>query len=62
MSNAFRDGVLKTTGTDIDGILQPVSRFGGENRLKKKNRIIDKLQVYFEMYIDLFWGDDTLDK
>ena len=62
MSNAFRDGVLKTTGTDIDAILPPVSRFGGGNRLEKKNRIIDRLQTYFEMYIDLFWGDDTLDK
>ena len=26
---AFRDGVLKTTGTDIDKIMPPVSRFGG---------------------------------
>lgn len=27
MENAFRDGVLKTTGTDVDKILPPVSRF-----------------------------------
>ena len=62
VSNAFRDGVLKTTGTDIDVILPPVSRFGGGNRDEKKNRVIDRLQVYYEMFIDLFWGDDTLDK
>ena len=62
VSNAFRNGILKTTGTDIDVILPPVSRFGGGNRDEKKNRVIDRLQVYFEMFIDLFWGDDTLDK
>ena len=32
VANAFRDGALKTTGTDIDQILPPVSRFGGGNR------------------------------
>ena len=62
VSNAFRNGILKTTGTDIDVILPPVSRFGGGNRDEKKNRVIDRLQVYFEMFIELFWGDDTLDK
>ena len=29
IDNAFRDGALRTTGTDIDKILPPVSRFGG---------------------------------
>ena len=29
MQDAFRDGILKTTGTDIDFILPAVSRFGG---------------------------------
>lgn len=27
IESSFRDGVLKTTGTDIDKILPPVSRF-----------------------------------
>lgn len=31
VSNAFRDGVLKTNGVAIDIILPPVSRFGGGN-------------------------------
>jgi len=50
---AFRDGVLKTTGTDIDKILPPVSRFGGGNRSEKKQGIIDKLMKFFEKYLGL---------
>ena len=49
---AFRDGILKTTGTDIDKILPPVSRFGG-NRAAKKQGIIDKLMGFFERYLGL---------
>ena len=52
MDIAFRDGKLKTTGTDIDKILPPVSRFGG-NRAEKKQGIIDKLMVFFEKYLGL---------
>ena len=43
VDNAFRDGALKTTGTDIDKILLPVSRFGGGNRAEKKKSIIRRL-------------------
>ena len=50
---AFRDGILKTTGTDIDKIMPPVSRFGGGNRSEKKQGIIDKLMVFFEKYLGL---------
>jgi type I restriction enzyme R subunit len=50
---AFRDGILKTTGTDIDKILPPVSRFGDGNRAEKKQGIIDKLMVFFEKYLGL---------
>ena len=45
---AFRDGALKTTGTDIDQILPPVSRFGGGNRTEKKKTIIQRLAQFFE--------------
>lgn len=53
IDNSFRDGVLKTTGTDIDDILPAVSRFGGGNRVEKKKRVIDRLMVYFEKYLEL---------
>lgn len=51
IDNAFRDGMLKTTGTDIDKIMPPVSRFGG-GRAAKKQGIIEKLMIFFEKY----WG------
>lgn len=47
MDNAFRDGVLKTTGTDIDRIMPPVSRFGGGKRDAKKQSVIEKLKQFF---------------
>lgn len=47
VDNAFRDGALKTTGTDIDKILLPVSRFGGGNRAEKKKSIIRRLAQFF---------------
>ena len=50
--NAFRDGVLKTTDTNIDKIMPPVSRFGG-GRAEKKQGIIDKLTRFFEKYFGL---------
>ena len=53
IDNSFRDGVLKTTGTDIDDILPAVSRFGGGNRVEKKKRVIDRLMAYFEKYLEL---------
>ena len=46
---ALRDGVLKTTGTDIDRILPPMSRFGTA-REKKKATVIEKLRVLFERF------------
>ena len=52
IDNSFRDGTLKTTGTDIDKIMPPVSRFGG-GRAAKKQGIIDKLLKFFEKYFGL---------
>lgn len=46
---ALRDGVLKTTGTDIDQILPPLSRFGTV-RQQTKERVIAALQVLFDRY------------
>ncbi|HOL03634.1 MAG TPA: type I restriction endonuclease subunit R [Fervidobacterium sp.] len=52
IDNAFRDGMLKTTGTVIDKIMPPVSRFGG-GRAAKKQGIIEKLKIFFEKYFGL---------
>lgn len=53
IENSFRDGVLKTTGTDIDRILPPVSRFSSDNRPLKKEQVINKLLNFFEKYFGL---------
>ena len=52
MENAFRDGEIKTAGTDIDKLMPPVSRFGG-GRAQKKEGIIDKLKTFFEKYFGI---------
>ena len=57
MENAFRDGAIKTTGTDIDKLMPPVSRFGGGNRAKKKQGVIEKFKVFFEKYFGLGIAD-----
>ena len=53
IDNSLRDGVLKTTGTNIDKLLPPVSRFGGGNRAEKKLGVIEKLKVFFNKYLGL---------
>ena len=53
IANVFRDGTLKTTGTEIDKLMPPVSRFGGGGRAKKKQGVIEKLKVFFEKYSGL---------
>lgn len=53
MGNSFRDGALKTIGTDIDKILPPVSRFGGGKRAAKKQGVVEKLEKFFEKYFGL---------
>lgn len=53
IENAFRDGEIKTTGTDIDRLMPPISRFGGGSRTTKKQGVIDKLKSFFEKFFDV---------
>ena len=57
LDNSFRDGQVKTTGTDIEKILPPMRRFGEGNRTEKKETIIGKLKKFFEKYFGL--GNNT---
>ncbi len=57
LDNAFRDGQVKTNGTDIEKILPPMRRFGGGNRAKKKKNIIVKVKKFFEKYFGLGTAD-----
>ena len=53
LDNSFRDGQVKTTGTDIERILPPMRRFGGGNRAEKKETIIEKIKKFFEKYFGI---------
>ena len=53
VEESFRNGEIKTTGTDIDAIMPPVSRFGSGNRAAKKRTIIEKLKAFFERFFGL---------
>ena len=53
IESSFRDGQVRTTGTDIDKILPPMSRFGEGNRQEKKKSVIEKIQSFFERYFGL---------
>ena len=48
--NCFRDGFVKTNGTDLDNLLPPISRFGGGNRVEKKQRVLIKIIEFFEQF------------
>ena len=64
LENAFRDGEIKTTGTDIDKLMPPVSRFGGGGtRAKKKQSVIDKLKGFFDRFFGISnWVADQPDE
>ncbi|MEU2940437.1 type I restriction endonuclease subunit R [Nocardiopsis alba] len=54
---AFRDGQLRTAGTEITRILPPVSRFNREsNHGDKKKRVIEALSRFFERFRGLATG------
>ena len=53
LENTFRYGEVKTVGTDIGKIMPPMSRFGGSNRTKKKQIIIEKIQRFFDKYFGI---------
>ena len=63
LANAFRDGEIKTVGTDIDKLMPPVSRFGGGGRAQKKQGVIDKLKSFFDKFFGIggssMAGDDS---
>lgn len=58
IDNSFRDGQVKTTGTDIEKILPPMRRFGGGNRTERKESIIEKIKKFFEKYFGI-WNLDN---
>ena len=57
MENSFKIGEVKTTGTEIDRIMPPVTRFGGTKRYVKKQTIINKLRAFFDRFFGI--GDSN---
>ncbi len=53
MEKSFKDGELKTRGTEIQNILPPSSPFDKKSSQKKKG-IIGRIKEFFEKYIGLF--------
>lgn len=50
---SFRVGGMKTTGTDIDVLMPPMTRFGSGNRAEKKKNLIDRLLAYYERFFGI---------
>ena len=53
IEDSFKNGEIKTSGTDIDKLMPPVSRFGSGKRAEKKQTIIDKLKAFFERFFGI---------
>lgn len=53
IKNAFRNGEVKTTGTEIEKLMPPISRFGGGNRTAKKQGVVNKLKTFFERFFGI---------
>ncbi len=58
IKNAFRDGVVETTGTAITKVLPPVSRFSATGeRSQKKETVLEKLNSFFERFFNISKND-----
>ena len=53
IETAFRDGAIKTTGTDFDKLMPPMTRFGDGNRDEKKQGIVSKLLDFFDRFFGI---------
>jgi type I restriction enzyme R subunit len=54
IQNAFNNGFIQESGTDIAEILPPISRFTPDGqRTKKKESVLKKLHQFFDRYFDI---------
>ena len=57
INNAFKNGEIISAGTAFAKILPPVSRFSPtDERTIKKERVLEKLNIYFDRYYDISRG------
>lgn len=52
VEKSFRDGEVKTEGTEIASLMQPMSHFT-KDRKTTKQRVIDKLKAFFERFFGI---------
>lgn len=58
MRNAFRNGTVTATGTDLASVLPPVSRFSPDGeRSKKRDSVLERLTTYFTRFFDISRGE-----
>ncbi len=56
---AFRDGVIRKTGTAITKVMPATTRFSADGAHdEKKRRVLEKLIAFFERFLGLFSGSD----
>ena len=53
ISDSFKNGFVKTTGTDIVKILPPVGRFGKNSNQNKKQSVLAKILKFFEKFFGI---------
>ena len=59
ISQSFREGGVKESGTAIAEILPPMGLFGGAGakRAEKKKSVIAKLKDFFDRFFDISGGE-----
>ncbi len=50
LENAFRDGEIKTFGTEINALMPKTSLFGNSGHAQKKQAVIDAFQEFFDRF------------
>ncbi|MEX3505370.1 type I restriction endonuclease subunit R, EcoR124 family, partial [Corynebacterium sp. LK2510] len=59
MQSAFREGILRTSGTSLTKVLPPVSRFAAKGgHSEKKQRVIQQLQAFFDRFYGLVKAEE----
>ena len=57
MARAFEEGEVPESGTDVSGVMRPMSRFarrrGGGGRSAAKATVIGRLRAYYDRFVDI---------
>lgn len=62
IATSFEEGGIKTSGTEIDSIMPPMSRFNHSGRAEKKERVIERLRAFYEKFAGIYRDRDSSEK